>query len=79
MHCMNDFKDFTGWTVVYKISTRYPEYKEELRIETAKTRIKAYNKALNAIREYYAHDIIIYYVIDGIAEIVINDFNLNKR
>ena len=70
-----DFRDFTGWVVVYRTATRSPEYKEEQWLETANSYSEAYNKAQNAIQEYYARDIIIYYVVDGIAEKVINDFN----
>ena len=70
-----DFKDFTGWVVIYNTTTRYPEYKEEQWIETANSYDEAYKKAQNAIQEYYARDIVIYYVVDGIAEKVINDFS----
>ena len=72
---MIDFRDFTGWVVVYKTITRYPEYKEEMWLETANSYSEVYKKTQNAIQEYYARDIIIYYVVDGIAEKVINDFN----
>ena len=70
-----DFREFTGWVVVYKTTTRYPEYKEEQWLEIANSYDETYKKAQNAIQEYYARDIVIYYVVDGIAEKVINDFS----
>lgn len=72
---MIDFRDFTGWVVVYKTTTRYPEYKVEHWIETANTYNEIERKHKNAIYEYNARDCIIYYIVDGIAEKVINDFN----
>ena len=70
-----DFKQFTGWVVVYNTTTRYPEYKQEQWIETANSYKEIYRKAQNAINEYFARDIIIYYIVDGIAEKEIDDFN----
>lgn len=70
-----DFRDFTGWVVVYRTTTLSPEYKEEQWIEIANSYREAYNKTQNAIQEYYARDIVIYYVVDGIAEKVINNFS----
>lgn len=74
-----DFRDFTGWVVVYHTTTRYPDYKEESWLMVDSTYKGIYEKAQNAIQEYYARDIIIYYVVDGIAEKVINDFNTSIK
>ncbi len=70
-----NFKDFTGWAIVYKTNTRYPEYKQEKWIETANSYKEIYRKAQNAIYDYFARDIVIYYIVDGIAEREIDDFN----
>lgn len=74
-----DFRDFTGWVVVYKTATRYPEYKEETWIETSNSYKEIEKKRENAITEYNARECIIYYIVDGIAEKVINDFNTSIK
>lgn len=70
-----DFTQFTGWVVTYKTITHNPEYKQEQWVETANSYKEIYKKAQNAIYEYFARDIVIYYIVDGIAEREINDFN----
>ena len=73
---MIDFRDFTGWVLVYKTNTQYPLYREDKQLETANSYKEIEEKRENAIHEYNARECIIYYVVDGIAEKVINNFNI---
>lgn len=64
------FKDFTGWAIVITVAHGYPKHNTETSIAFGKTKNEMFD--ILKTEKSLIYNAIIYYVVDGIAEEVIN-------